>query len=229
MKIKLKAFFEQAKKLPGPARDRVKKLLEDGYMDGDREMEVAEEPAAVEPDEALRSGFCASCNAIIDQALQGEIEPTAALAKLKELLTSHAKLAGADEKDTEEEEDDEEDKPVKEGEEDDAEKDKEKMEQRRRLQRLERKDRVRTLCEVADVSLAGEDGQVLLEMLVGLPDDKAVEKAIAREKGRGGKPAGKPPRSGATGGSGNGKGKEVQEQKTLAELDPDQQLAWLRR
>lgn len=188
-----KAYSKKVKNRPRLAA-RMKRLVEDdamGVMDEPAEMEAA--PA--EPDEALKSGFCASCEAIIDKALGGEMDSKAALEKLKELLQAHEKLRDGDdeaEDDIEEEEEPKDEPKEEEG--------KKETEEQRRLKQLEAKDRARDLCEEAGVAC----DKVLLEALVAVGDEKAQKRLIEREKkgghgGNAGQARGNPPRSGAGG------------------------------
>lgn len=130
-KMKLKAFFESAEwrgKRAARVRRRIKRLFEAGYMDPDAEVSP---PAEGPPDHmtALRDGFDAACEHIIDKALDGKMDPREALQKLRGLLLAHERLAGErevggkgeGEGEEEEEEEGEEEEEEEEGEEEEEE------------------------------------------------------------------------------------------------------------
>lgn len=196
MAIKISQLFENswkkfyAKKVakrPKLAAYMKRLVEEDGMevMDDDAEME--EMPS--DHEEALRGGFCASCNAIVDKALDGDMEPKEALSKLKELITAHAKLSGGD--DAEEDDMEEEEEPKKKEEEK-----KETEEQRARIKKIERENLVNREARKAGVTVDDD----LMESLLSVEDEKAIKKLIAREKGKQGNGKGSAPRSGAGGG-----------------------------
>lgn len=167
--MKLKAYFEAAQaKLKGNDRKytaaNITRLLEADVLDPDMDMPADAPAPDADPAEALRGGFEASCLAVIQQSLSGEMDPAAALAKLKEMLTTHSKLTSEPEP---EEPVEEEDCST------DDEKDK-KMESR--IQKLEAENAAYRLCESMDI----KPGKGLMAALVALPDDKA-RKALLEE------------------------------------------------
>lgn len=184
VKIKLREWVEKLHKLPAGGKKRLKRLCEAGVMDPEMEAELggempAEEAPAADHEAALKDGFEASISALVGDSLDGSLDPTEALKKIKELLTSHAKLAGGGKEDVEEEDEDEE-KDVEEEEECDDEEGKKKMKESRELKLLRAEKRGRILCEEAGVA----PDSPLLEALACLPDEKAMKRLIDREKGR---------------------------------------------
>lgn len=201
VKTKLRAWMEGcSKRLDLAKRKAVKRLMEDGAMDPEMEMETSGDlpaPDAAPEDHmaALRTGFEGSCMAVITQALDGDLDPKEALKKLKELITTHGKLAGGatgggggepveeEEEDIEEECDPEEDKKMKES-----------RTLKKRLRDMEAKDSARDLCEAAGVL----PSKALLKALVSLPTEADRKELVEEHRG---KPPAKPaPRSGGGGG-----------------------------
>ncbi len=183
MKIKLREWISGLKKLPKGGAKTLKRLIEDDYGDMEAEMPGDTMPAeeAPEPDhkEALKAGFVGAIQAVIQDCLDGEMDCKAGAKKVAEMLKAHEKLAGG-----------EEPEPVDEGEDEDLEEDEDgkpcdkKMKESKdpKVRRLLRKDLARDLCEAANLSLAGEDGKILLESLVGAGTKERMGKIIAREQ-----------------------------------------------
>ncbi len=145
--------------------------MTDGYED---DAAVAAEPA---PDhkEALRGGFEASCNAIIGQALSGEMDPTEALKQLRDLLKSHAKLSGGGATDEEEGEDEDMEEECA----SDEDEDRSRKEESRKHSREKKREKAYDLCEEAGLPVE----RLLMEALMGLPDNQ-MRRFVEREKGR---------------------------------------------
>jgi hypothetical protein len=99
-------------------------------------------PVATDPDEALKGGFEAAATAIVQQMMAGDLDDTAGLKKLKELMKAHSKLTGDAEPEAPVEESEGGDKPK-----DDEKKDKPDMAESVELAALKRKDAARDLCE----------------------------------------------------------------------------------
>lgn len=89
MKTTLRKFLESA---PTKAKHCRKwaKLKTVAEMDG---YEMAA-PVETDPDEQIKGAFSSACMQIIMQGLDGEMEPKAALSKLKKLLAAHADIQG---------------------------------------------------------------------------------------------------------------------------------------
>lgn len=195
----------------------------DRLLEMDDSMAVPiEEDSSVEPEDAMSAGFKSACLAVVDKAIDGEMDLGEALKKLKELLTAHDKLSG--ESDPE---------PATEtAEEDDEEgKDKDKTESqdlKAELDKLKRKDRVRDLCETLNYTPT----KAAMAALLVLDSDAERRSLIEDLRGSSGsdgkgKPAHQgPPRSRAPGGSGgNSNGNR---DVTESEYDPDKALGMLR-
>lgn len=211
MTIKIKDLFESAwkaygkkvKKRPRLAA-KMKAIMEAddiGVMDDDADdMEAVPQEA----DDALRGGFEASCAAVVQKALDGDMEPKDALSKLKDMLTAHAKLRDGDdevEDDLEEEEDPDKKDDNKDGKKGGAADAGDKMteEQRNELAFLRRQAKARDLCD--DAGIVAD--KVLMEALCSLPES-AQKRLVEREKkGRGAAPKGGA-RSGDNGGDAGG-------------------------
>lgn len=195
--MKLKDWLEcpALKKLDQGKRAKLRKLWE-AY--GEEEMAEPEESVGTDPDEALKTGFRSACSAVLDSE---DMDATAKVARLKELLSAHEKLSTKKEEKGKPGEGEE----VEEEEDEDVEEDcdKDKMESKKvktRLRELERKDRARDLCEAAGVV----PSKALLKALMGLSSEADCKELIEEHKG---KPAQKTkPRSGATGGGKPGAG-----------------------
>jgi hypothetical protein len=96
MKLSVKALCESLIKHPKVAATLAVRLKRLGEMDGmdalDSGLDAA--PADTEPDtdDAVMSAFKAAISDVVDKAMSGDLDPKAALAKIKSLLSSHAGL-----------------------------------------------------------------------------------------------------------------------------------------
>jgi hypothetical protein len=192
LKLKLREWADKVK-LEKPARKILRRLIEAGYMDGDSDVDTGMEEAPADDAPAedhtamLRAGFAGSCGSIVDQALDGEMDPKEALKKLKELINTHSKLRGSDDDEQLEEDDEEEtDDELEECEDDDM---KKKESYRTRVLKA------RKLCEAMKVDPDFD----LVEAVAALPDDASRRRLVEREKKKA--PAGpdRRPRSQAAG------------------------------
>lgn len=219
--MKIRDFFEGLSelvkaKLPKRAR-HLQPLLEDSYMDADMPAEAGgAEPAAPaatsDPAEALKQGFRAAIQAIMDD---DTLDAAAKGKRITKYLRTHEKLTGNDDAGEETEEPEE----VEEEEEEEPGKKKECKEggggaaaaempgastpgsswgsgekhqyEQRNYERLVRKEKVQDLCEQAGLA---PDKQ-LLALLAEMPTEEAARQLIDREKRRG---KVKAPRSGNT-------------------------------
>lgn len=180
VKTTLKKLFE-ALKLDRKNKKRIDRLFEMDMMDPEQEMEAdmpAEppEPGGGDHTSMLRQGFEGAVNHLVAQCLDGSMDPTECLKKIKELLNTHGKVNGSSATPEEEEEIDEEDDE----EELEEECDDDMKESRRRL-----KARERAYDLLEEAGLPPTD-KVLVEALVSLGDEKKQKALIAREKAKGG-------------------------------------------
>lgn len=158
---------------------RIKQLLEDDMMPADAPVDAPAEGA--DPDQALKDGFRAAMNAVLDD---DSLDATAKLAKLKELLETHENLASTNGKADLEEDDSEEE-----------EEDDDQMEARRGKKPAKGKNLTEATCKRL-CSFAGIDkpDRTLLETLMKQPDQDSVLSILElARKSPGAKPAG--PRS----------------------------------
>lgn len=126
-------------KLPKGKKKWTDRLLEDDGMGYAVDAPVPEEVSA-EPDDALWAGFESAIMAVLGKYESGEADAAGVMAKIKQLLTTHEKLAA--------DADSSPDDVAEEEEDDDAEgKGKAESQSSAELDRLRRKDRVRDLCE----------------------------------------------------------------------------------
>jgi hypothetical protein len=207
-KIKLGKFFESAKweaKNSSRIQAKLKKLYEDGDMDGEYEMDGDEGP---DHHTALKQGFRAACGAVLDD---DTMDADAKCKRLSKLLKAHEKLRGDmtqdDEEDDESDMDTEDDEEQKsdnaddtKGDEDDDEVDQReeecKMEAivaenkrlKKRVDALEAKDKVaakRALSEriIKECRLpTAAVSEVFLETLLEAPDEKTVRALVEDRK-----------------------------------------------
>lgn len=206
---KLKAFLEAIKlpkQLNKKGRARIARLMEAGMMDADMDVDMAppaEDAPAGDHEQALKDGFRAACQAILDD---GGLDVKGRVAKLKELLTAEEKLlskGGGGDGGAVDGLEEEEDEDIEEDCEDDEEK--KPMKESVELKLLRREKKARRLCEEADVAA----DSVLLEAMSRLPDEAAMKRMVDREKGRSARP-GQQPRSGSGGGKNVTEGKKNQ-------------------
>ena len=210
--IKIKQLFENSwKKFARKTTKRprlaafMKRLVEEDAYDLMEEEPADTEAVPEDHEDALKEGFRASIAHLVDQCLdEGGDGAKECLKKIKELVTAHGKLSAGDdaaEDDMEEEEPAKKDQDA--GKEAEKKEKEEAEEQRRDHARLKRKDKARDLCEEAGVTC----DKALLEILMHLPDEKAMKRAIEREKGKKPAPSGSSgPRSGASGNDGGASG-----------------------
>lgn len=75
----------------------IKKLVEmDDGAYGDAAVDGADDSSDSQPDDAVTSGFRAALMSVIEKALSGDLEPTAALKKIKTLLSAHSDATAND-------------------------------------------------------------------------------------------------------------------------------------
>lgn len=194
MKTCLKKLLEKF----APKYKAAKRLMEDDAMASPIAADVDVDDAA-SPEDALKSGFRAAINAILDD---DTLDATAKTAQIKDLLKTHEKIASkkAPEVDVEEE-----DKPTPK----DDDKPDEKLESlQRKFADLEKKDKVRELCEAHNIT----PDKVLLEALTSAKDHAAMLRLVEREKARGGSP-----RSSGFSGSSGDTGTAAKDTKSFVE------------
>lgn len=214
MTLKLSEYLK-ALKLKGKHAKARKALLEyaDPEMPMDEGVEApAEDAPATDHTEALRAGFEASCMAVVQSGLSGDMDAAEALKKLGMMLKAHAKLAGDDggggkageeEPLEEEDEDDEEEegKPVKES-----------ADPKKELARLKAKEACRDLCEAEGVTRPGKQ---LLEAMALLRTEDA-RKALLEEWQDGRQTSGRKPITQKAGGKGTTTGGQIADAKGFA-------------
>lgn len=97
MPLTIKALLEALIKHPKVKSHQVgplKALAEDAML-GDMPSTMDAPPADdADPADGVKDAFSAACMSVIGQALDGEMEPKDALAKLKEMLLAHGKVNG---------------------------------------------------------------------------------------------------------------------------------------
>lgn len=90
VKIKLKKLMEA---LAAPERNSLVKLIEDGMMDPEADL-AAGDAAEPDHDAALKDGFEGAFMAVVRQAMSGDLDPKAAIAKIKAILKAHGDVSG---------------------------------------------------------------------------------------------------------------------------------------
>jgi hypothetical protein len=179
-----------APKLSKPRRAVVKKFLGREDMADPLATEVDAPADDTTPADALKAGFRATIDAVLDD---DTLDAAGKSQKVKQLLQTHDKLTAPDEPDPAEEDDDEpadgKKPPVEEDDDDDAGKKaateaddddepaaKESVKLKTRLDRMERREKIRERCEVLKFTPSKE----LVEDLLDMPPAVA-ERAIMRE------------------------------------------------
>lgn len=184
-KVTLRRLLKEAfvsGKLNRAQEKAVVSLLEQPYMDekpmqedeplpmGGMEVDA---PVDASPDDALKEGFRAALVACIDEALSGGKDPTEALKKIKELLTTHGKLSGNGGSEAKSETS-EADEPEKKDEKKDTKESKEPAKDNTEVVRLRNEVAVAKLCE----SMNFQPSKSQREALVALSNDAARKEFI---------------------------------------------------
>lgn len=150
--------------------DKMKKVMEEDMPPLEDGTDMPAPEAATDPDQALKDGFRAALNALVDSALAGDMDEGAAVSKFRDLLKTHGKLTAAPEAPA-----------VTEGEEEDDEDEEKAMKESRELKQAREELAIRDLIESAELKFAKQEARkAFVKSLV--PLDAGERKAMIDER-----------------------------------------------